>query len=176
MRHVDSVIVHIGGLESEAVRTRLVQPIEGEVLQPITSEGPRDAWGGARHPQVDLYAAAFNGLNWRRLFDRLESIDWQQPRLVQVLIGAESGGQLELYELQRGRLTPVNAEAALQVAMTEIWTRDALDGTIETVETGRGGYPRSDGEVVDVVQRAARTIHRSQAELEDDIRRLLEQD
>lgn len=176
MSHIDSVIVHIGILESEAVRDRLVEPIDGETLRPITNSGPQDAWGGARHPQIDLYAAAFDGLNWRVLFDRLESIPWRQPRLVQVLIGAESGSQLGLYELRNGRFSPVNAEAALQVAMMETWTRDELDGTIETVETGRGRHTRTADEVADVVRRAAEIIHASLAEIERDIKALLDED
>jgi hypothetical protein len=173
MSNIDSVIVHIGISESESVRERLIEPIDGEALQPITGSGHNLGWGGDRQPQVDLYAAAFNGLNWKRLFDRIESIDWRQPRLVQVLIGAESGSQFGLYELRNGRLVPVNAEAALQVVLTRTWTRDELDGTIETVETGRD---RSRDEVVDVVRRAAELLKEPRTEMESDIRSLLDED
>jgi hypothetical protein len=131
-------------------------------------------WGGFKGPEVEVWAAAFNNVDWSVLFRFLESPEWEYPHEVQVFIRTQGSPKFGLFELQAGRLVPVNAEAAVQIATMGTDYKVDADGNKYPFAVGRHEMPRTAAEVDGLVEEVAAIVHRPRQAIADEVRRLLD--
>lgn len=100
MSRVTNVLVSHGILEGSENRQRLLEPIDGDngqVLRHISEGDAADHWGGARFPEVDLYASALNYVSTDKVLDHVGAIPWEYPAEVMVLIQEQEDDTWSVY-------------------------------------------------------------------------------
>lgn len=167
MSRLDNVIVHVAIFDQD-LAIEAFGPIQGEqALRLITGDDPTTGtwipnhWGGSKESEVTLWAAAFNHLGWPPLFERIESVDWELPSMVQLLIRTQEGNHFGVYELDDGHLRPANIEAAIQQV-----TLGPPDSPVDE----RYGRAAWSGDVDVLLARAAALLGRDPESVERDIR------
>lgn len=70
----------------------------------IDGRGGGQAWGGSKVPECDVYAAAFNHLNWEKFRSWIESLPWISRNQVLVLVKGESDRSFSVWQFQGERL------------------------------------------------------------------------
>src|ERR1700754_2931110 len=59
-------------------------------------------WGGTKHPELDLYGAAYNYLDLASFMDVLLSTPWQEPEYVQLFVCEQETFKFTVYEIVDG--------------------------------------------------------------------------
>jgi hypothetical protein len=175
MSTVTNVMVHLSIMEPPDVLQVLGAQLDGQRLRPITGpeNGCRDCWGGPKHPEVRLWAAAFNHLDWAELFRHIEAVPWEVPAEVQVLIAAHEGPKFGLYEFRGGRMSPITTEAAVQLAtMGEAQMHDQ-HGPASFISEGRQQLPRTDAELDRLIDQVTALLDAGHTAIADEVRSLV---
>jgi hypothetical protein len=70
------------------------------------------SWGGNKHPEVELWAGAYNRLDLGAMLGHLEAVDWAWPELAQIFVQEQEEATFCVYMFRDGRLTRVLPYAA----------------------------------------------------------------
>jgi hypothetical protein len=57
---------------------------------------PRGWYGGSKYLEAELYAGAFNGFDIDEFMDHLRTIEWQDPRCVQMFIREQDDERFQI--------------------------------------------------------------------------------
>ena len=81
----------------DAVQELACRHAEEQTFNEITSGKARNAWGGQKHPECDLWAAAFNYLDSEAFLEGIAEIKWRFPQYVRVFVQGQEDECFELW-------------------------------------------------------------------------------
>jgi hypothetical protein len=68
-------------------------------------EPEKNLWGGDKYPECTIWAGAFNHFDIGLMLKHLESLAWEEPDFVQVMVKEQDEETFKVYMFDNGKLS-----------------------------------------------------------------------